>query len=111
MMLRNRRETLGTRYLPWDGAPKARRRGGNEPIPVSSSEDIAPTAFRPRVLSAPTIDPEAVVSSRGADIVVPEQRGMRKGWRTQPRTRRKSPRRPRMRKTDVIDDKDVERAK
>ena len=93
---------------------QARRRGGNEPIPVSSSEDIAPTASEASSTSgsAPTIDSEAVVSSRGADIVVPGAEGNEERLaNTASDATEITASTENARETDVIDDKDVEEGK
>ena len=59
------------------GTVPRRRRRENDPSPVSSSEDIAPTASEGSSTSegAPSVDSEAVVSSRGADMLVPGVEG------------------------------------
>ena len=93
---------------------QARRRGGNEPIPVSSSEDIAPTASEASSTSgsAPTIDSEAVVSSRGADIVVPGAEGNEERLaKTASDATEITASTENAGETDVIDDKDVEEGK
>lgn len=93
---------------------QARRRGGNEPIPVSSSEDIAPTASEASSTpgSAPTVDSEAVVSSRGADIVVPGAEGNEERLaNTASDATEITASTENARDTDVIDDKDVEEGK
>lgn len=63
------------------GTVPRRRRRENDPSPVSSSEDIAPTASEGSSTSegAPSIDSEAVVSSRGADMLVPGVEGNDEG--------------------------------
>jgi len=93
---------------------QARRRRGNEPIPVSSSEDIAPTASEASSTSgsAPTIDSEAVVSSRGADIVVPGAEGNEERLaKTASDATEITASTENAGETDVIDDKDVEEGK
>jgi len=63
------------------GTVPRRRRRENDPSPVSSSEDIAPTASEGSSTSegAPSVDSEAVVSSRGADMLVPGVEGNDEG--------------------------------
>ena len=63
------------------GTVPRRRRRENDPSPVSSSEDIAPTASEGSSSSegAPSVDSEAVVSSRGADMLVPGVEGNDEG--------------------------------
>ena len=63
------------------GTVPRRRRRQNDPSPVSSSEDIAPTASEGSSSSegAPSVDSEAVVSSRGADMLVPGVEGNDEG--------------------------------
>ena len=63
------------------GTVPRRRRRENDPSPVSSSEDIAPTASEGSSTSegAPSVDSEAVVSSRGADMLVPVVEGNDEG--------------------------------
>ena len=93
---------------------KARRRGGNEPVPVSSPEDIAPTASEASSTSgsAPTIDSEAVVSSRGADIVVPGAEGNEERLaKTASDATELTASTENAEDVDVIDDKDVEEGK
>lgn len=63
------------------GTVPRRRHRENDPSPVSSSEDIAPTASEGSSTSegAPSVDSEAVVSSRGADMLVPGVEGNDEG--------------------------------
>ena len=63
------------------GTVPRRRRRENDPSPVSSSEDIAPTASEGSSTSegAQSVDSEAVVSSRGADMLVPGVEGNDEG--------------------------------
>lgn len=94
---------------------KARRRGGNEPVPVSSPEDIAPTASEASSTSgsAPTtIDSEEVVSSRGADIVVSGAEGNEERLaKTASDATELTASTENAEDVDVIDDKDVEEGK